>query len=267
MVNILKITHLMTDPPISHGTQVIWSRWLRRSQCRSIIYRILSRTPGTKPGTEQLFLYSSWYPLFFLDNRWWLPRYNSQKLKQESEWLRLMALNLDYINNILKRAVVTSTFLRLLSPPVSSPLSISSKLQFVSHQSILFLFKSQLLASAEELYQCLVCEERFQLDIPNIPSSAFRRSLIWSRLTHQVIRSLSVYLDHISRTSPPSGSVNWLDIDTVGISVYRDSLYGVVRKISFHWDGIPFYEGELPSLFRLGWGYVLTLAFVSTVNG
>ena len=37
----------------------------------------------------------------------------------------------------------------------------------------------------------------------NIPLSAFRRSLIWSRLTHQVIRSLSVYLDHISRTSPP----------------------------------------------------------------
>jgi hypothetical protein len=24
----------------------------------------------------------------------------------------------------------------------------------------------------------------------------------------------------------------------------------VVRKFSFHWDGIPFYEGELPSLFR-----------------
>jgi hypothetical protein len=37
----------------------------------------------------------------------------------------------------------------------------------------------------------------------NIPLSAFRRSLIWSRLTHQGIRLLSVYLDHISRTSPP----------------------------------------------------------------
>jgi hypothetical protein len=46
--------------------------------------------------------------------------------------------------------------------PVSSPLSISLKLQFISHQSILFLSKSQLLASAEELHQCLVCKERFQ---------------------------------------------------------------------------------------------------------
>ena len=26
----------------------------------------------------------------------------------------------------------------------------------------------------------------------------------------------------------------------------------VALLISFHWDGIPFYEGELPSLFRLG---------------
>jgi len=26
----------------------------------------------------------------------------------------------------------------------------------------------------------------------------------------------------------------------------------VVQKLSLHWDGVPFYEGELPSLFRLG---------------
>jgi len=32
----------------------------------------------------------------------------------------------------------------------------------------------------------------------------------------------------------------------------------VVRKYSFHWDGVPFYEGELPSLFRLGVRLCLT---------
>jgi len=64
--------------------------------------------------------------------------------------------------------------------------------------------------------QCLVCEEIpviLYLDISSISSSAFRRSLIWSRLTHQVIKSLSVYLDCNSRTASPPGSVNWLDIE------------------------------------------------------
>jgi hypothetical protein len=62
----------------------------------------------------------------------------------------------------LKRAVVI-VYPRLLPPPpVSSPLSTSLKLKFISPQSILFLSKSQLLDSAVELHQCLVCEEGFQ---------------------------------------------------------------------------------------------------------
>ena len=65
-------------------------------------------------NAEQLFIgcqqehqaQDSYFYLFFdifpfpLDNKVWLPRYTSQELKQESVWLRLMALNLDYMNSI-----------------------------------------------------------------------------------------------------------------------------------------------------------------------
>ena len=61
----------------------------------------------------------------------------------------------------LKRAVVI-VYLSTTPPTVSSPLSTSLKLKFISPQSILFLSKSQPLDSAVELHQCLVCEERFQ---------------------------------------------------------------------------------------------------------
>jgi hypothetical protein len=61
----------------------------------------------------------------------------------------------------LKRAVVI-VFLRLLLPPSFLTTQYIFQLKFISPQSILFLSKSQLLDSAEELHQCLACEERFQ---------------------------------------------------------------------------------------------------------
>jgi hypothetical protein len=50
---------------------------------------------------------------------------------------------------------------------------------------------------------------------------------------------------HASSLKHPALSPGW--------AYFLDnSPYAVVRKISFHWDDSPFYEGELPSLFRLG---------------
>jgi hypothetical protein len=64
-------------------------------------------------------------------------------------------------------------------------------------QSILFLSKSQLLDSAEELHQCLVCEERFQSYstwIFQYPTISIQKELNLVKINsprHQVVISIS----------------------------------------------------------------------------
>jgi hypothetical protein len=75
-------------------------------------------------------------------------------------------------------------------------------------QSILFLSKSQLLDSAEELHQCLVCEERFQSYstwIFQYPTISIQKELNLVKInssSHQVIISISrSYIQNIPTPS------------------------------------------------------------------
>ena len=74
-------------------------------------------------------------------------------------------------------------------------------------QSILFLSKSQLLDSAEELHQCLVCEERFQSYstwIFQYPTISIQKELNLVKInspSHQVI--ISIPGSYIQNTPTP----------------------------------------------------------------
>jgi hypothetical protein len=97
---------------------------------------------------------------------------------------------------------------------------------------------------------------------PSFSSSLTHRHSKTARLRQQTrigISSASVIWNY--------RAVTWSADDPNMVTHLLDFVCAVVRKFSFHWDGIPFYEGELPSLFRLGVRLCLTLAFLSTVKG
>ena len=109
--------------------------------------------------------------IFYLNNK----QKKFSGLLGESLWLRLTVLNLEYLDSI-KRGLIAIVFLRslqvttqsllpsprLLLPPQFPHHSVHLSVEVYQSNSILFFSKSQLLDSAEELHQCLVCEEKLQ---------------------------------------------------------------------------------------------------------